>query len=113
MKYLIYMRRSISSISLTDRENNSITNFMIPSSASFKRAADQDAAGSFEKIEVTGRAKVDQRDILRNCRYCNRVVVIFDQSETFSFGSADYPATLILEETEGRTSFKITYERPL
>ena len=108
------MRRSISSITVrnTRQGNTAIGDFLIASSGQFKRTTDTDAAGHFEKIEVTGYAKEDMREALRACNYC-AVTVSFDHGSPLSFGSSDYPATLILEETEGRTSFKITYERPL
>lgn len=112
------MRRSISGISITPLGSNIPTiNFFVPASASYKRTIDTDKAGRFEKIEIAGRVKTERRETLRSIHYCT-VSVTFESSsfgslETLSFGSSDYPATLTMEETEGRTSFKITYERPL
>ena len=107
------MKRNISNITLTKTSTQeTLSDFFVPSSVTYKRTVDRDGAGRFEILELSGRLASDDIDDVATLHDLS-VQVDFDDSSSVTFGSADFPARVTVEETEGETTFKIRYEKPL
>lgn len=108
------MKRTIHSLTITDIADpgSSLSGFHVPSSVTVKRTIDRDSAGRFETVELAGKIADAHRD---NALLRSYVILSFsyDNGEVFTYGSADYPVKLTIEETEGVSTFKIKYQKPL